>query len=487
MSETKSTEIIPAGGPSPGRDIVPVRERLIAESPVAIWDRADFEQMQRVGMVLTKSGLVPETLCNGKWFEDGKEVEGRLSDETIAARCVLICNQARLWGADPLNVLQCTSLINGRLMYEGKLVNAVVQHLTGVKLRFELGRWDKDHFEAVENRSGLNGLGEALAIRVFDPMDEEREVSGSAGMWKTTRAGNPWSNPGNWPRQLRYRGSREWARAYEPGAILGILADGDEDIDFTRIEARPVGLTERLPGNSVGAGFDKDHVEAETAAAPRRRKKGVVEPEEAMHAASEPEPEAVDAEVVDGAPERPTSPEADTATAGAPDVGSEPDTSGPATDVSDDGPEASDSGPSTDEADETSPEDQGEAEDPEGLPPEFEKFIDAVEAATEWPQVKKAMSEFWATDLFKGMALEVQNRTRANVWATCKENAEAGKIKMPDHADDVTAFRLWIETVTDKDAIKGTLDVLQRSASWVAGSENLHAAIAKAVRDRLEK
>lgn len=293
-----------------------------ATSDVAVWDTASFEHMKRVAVVLSQSGLVPETISHGEWQDEaGKTVKGYLGDGIVGARCTLICNQARLWGADPLNVLQCTSLINGRLMYEGKLIAAVVASMTGVKLRYRLGLWDTDHItfapmiQAVDDKGEgisdaygtpvvvadpafLYGAGERLAVRCYDPDDVERHVDGSVAQWKTTRSGNPWSSPSAWTRQLRYRASREWARAYEPGVILGILADGDQDIEEITQTVRPVGLMQRLSGEQSGDGFHAQQVEDQTGPKPKRRTKAEklaeealaaaeagVEPEEGMHAA----------------------------------------------------------------------------------------------------------------------------------------------------------------------------------------------------------
>lgn len=553
---------------TPGTAIA-VRERLIVQAPVAIWDTADFEQMQRVAVVLTKSGLVPDTLCKGKWMEDGKEVEGYLHESVVAARCTLVCNQARLWAADPLNVLQCTSLINGRLMYEGKLIAAVVASMTGVKLRYRFGVWKTDHIEFPDDESGLHGAGEALAVRCYDPDDDQRFVDGSVGMWKTTRAGNPWSSQNAWPRQLRYRASREWARAYEPGVILGILADGDQDIDEVTITAKPVGLMQRLKGEQTGDGFDKEAVDQQTEPAKKRRGRPpkVVEPEEAAEEPSNSEAEIITAsptdepdavveevstepdpaadkpshadtaphaepgevyllagdgynndkrritykdgvrfstvhkdsekkhtvyarhapEVVeeddDSAPasieeareqlERPTSAEEATETDTAPDAEDEPDTSEPATDASDDGPETSDSGPS--------------AEADESLSDDLAEFIDRVEGAPLWADVKKAMKDFFPTETFRNMATDRQNKIRASTWEACVERKAKGEMKdLPDHGQDVTAFRLWLEWIGDPDAINGTLYAIQRGDQWKAAPEPTKKALSDAVRARLE-
>lgn len=322
MSEDKTTGTAVAVRPPP------------ATSEVAVWDTASFEHMKRVAVVLSQSGLVPETISHGEWQDEtGKAMKGYLGDAIVGARCTLICNQARLWGADPLNVLQCTSLINGRLMYEGKLIAAVVASMTGVKLRYKLGLWDTDHItfaptiQAVDDRGEgvfdadgapvmvadpafLYGAGERLAVRCYDPDDVERHVDGSVAQWKTTRSGNPWSSPSAWTRQLRYRASREWARAYEPGVILGILADGDQDIEEITQTVRPVGLMQRLSGEQSGDGFHAQQVEDQTGPKPKRRTKAEklaeealaaaeagVEPEEGMHAA-EPVQESAEIEHV---------------------------------------------------------------------------------------------------------------------------------------------------------------------------------------------
>ena len=58
-------------------------------------------------------------------------------------------------------------------------------------------------------------------------------VTGTVGDWKTNGAGSPWKGESANERQLRYRGAREWSRAYAPAAILGIMAE-DEAQDFKK-------------------------------------------------------------------------------------------------------------------------------------------------------------------------------------------------------------------------------------------------------------
>jgi hypothetical protein len=248
MSETDnaSTTAEPQSTAVSVVDPKPKPPRLISTSDVAIWDTAALDHMGRVGRLMADSGLASETI-----FKDGDQPA---ADHTVVARMVMIANLARECAANPLMFLQGCSIISRKLHLEGKVVNAIIRARTGVVLRFTFGVWDTDHIEfppmipqldpAGEQMVGLDGkplfiadpaffhnVGERLAVRVSDPDDPERFVDGSVGLWKTDRKGSPWTAQGNWRRQLRYRGAPEWARAYEPGAVLGFYSDADEDLD----------------------------------------------------------------------------------------------------------------------------------------------------------------------------------------------------------------------------------------------------------------
>lgn len=251
--------------------IIPEKKRLVAHSDVAVYDTAAFEQMGRLAAVMADSWMLPETITHDK--------QGALPVETIRARAFMIIAEARELGIPPLAYGQCCSWIKGRLAKEGKLVNAIVRARTGIELAFEFGLWDVHHFVAVADKSELHGAGERLSIRCYDPARPEREVTGSVGMWRTTGAGSPWSSPNDWRRQLRYRAVPEWARAFEPGAILGISTDGEDfgdDIAPTTTKPPRVtrgtaakltqGAGEAAASTDAGGGpggFDKDAVDAE--------------------------------------------------------------------------------------------------------------------------------------------------------------------------------------------------------------------------------
>lgn len=186
-------------------------------------------------------------------------------------------------------------------------------------------------------------------------------------------------------------------------------------------------------------------------------------------------------EVPEGILERPTSPEGSTVTEVAPDAEPEPATSEPATTASDDGaPTGEDSGPSAPAAS-------------DGPPPEYAAYIEAVSAADTWKAVKKAMRDFFTTEFFKALTPEKQNKVRAMTWNACLDaKADGSLTDLPDHADDMTAFRLWIETVDDPDAIIGTKVILERQEEWTAalalvrGNDAQKGSQAKALMENID-
>lgn len=137
--------------------------------------------------------------------------------------CLAVSMQAMQWGMNPFAVAQKTHFVNGAIGYEAQLVNAVVQQSGAVASRF--------HYE-------YRGEGNALECRVGAVLRGEKEVT--YGEWLklsdvTTKNSPLWkTNP---RQQLGYLQIKNWARAYTPGAILGVYtADELEEIDMGAAE-----------------------------------------------------------------------------------------------------------------------------------------------------------------------------------------------------------------------------------------------------------
>jgi hypothetical protein len=90
------------------------------------------------------------------------------------------------------------------------------------------------------------------------------------------------------------------------------------------------------------------------------------------------------------------------------------------------------------------------------------------------------MQKFYNTDLFKSFIPDQQNKVRADTWGSLLER----KIPLPDHASDVSAFRLWIEHEEDADAIQGTLRALELDEGFKAKEPSFKQAIRQAVANR---
>ena len=185
-------------------------ELVTPKTGLAIFDTGQFQQLCAVAEALAKTPLIPASL------------KGKNHEETVA-NCLLVTEQSHRWGMSPFAVAQCASVIHGRLMWEGKLVHAVIQSLAGINLKYD-----------------ISGTGENMQVIVSGTLpgeDEPRTVEGTVKQWKTTGNGSPWSDPANYPRQLRYRGAREWSRAHNPAVMLGIVTDDEE---VTRVGMRNV-------------------------------------------------------------------------------------------------------------------------------------------------------------------------------------------------------------------------------------------------------
>lgn len=154
------------------------------------------------------------------------------------ADCLAVVMQAAQWGMNPFAVAQKTHVVNGALGYEAQLVNAVLEQSGAI-----LGRF---HYE-------YKGDGDALECRVAAvPRGEKDLVWGEWLACKsvTTKNSPLWkTNP---KQQLGYLQVKNWARAFKPGAILGVYT-ADELEDNPPPPFREMGAVEEVHGSERAA------------------------------------------------------------------------------------------------------------------------------------------------------------------------------------------------------------------------------------------
>jgi hypothetical protein len=184
-------------------------------SGLSLFDTGTFEQMGLIASKLAASSLIPETLRTEK--RNGKVVN--LPAEQVAANCFRIVEQSQRWGMSPFAVIDCASVVYGKLMWEGKVIAAALEATMGIRLDYD-----------------YSGQGEGRAIVVsgrFPDEEKIRQVEGNVKNWKTDQ----WKAT-DYDQRLAYRGAREWARRHAPGVILGVYSSDEiaesEMVNVTR-------------------------------------------------------------------------------------------------------------------------------------------------------------------------------------------------------------------------------------------------------------
>lgn len=157
--------------------------------------------------------------------------------------CLAVVMQAAQWGMNPFAVAQKTHVVNGALGYEAQLVNAVVQASGAIVGRFHYEY--RDDGDAVECRVGAILAGEN-DITFGEWLSAKSVTTKNSPLWKT--------NP---KQQLGYLQIKNWARAYTPGAILGVYSTDElEERDVTAegetIGADRASRTESIKAKLIG-------------------------------------------------------------------------------------------------------------------------------------------------------------------------------------------------------------------------------------------
>lgn len=159
-----------------------------------------FDEAVRLADTMAKAQLVPNHL------------RGKPAD------CLLVIEQAMRWGLSPYAIAQGTSLINGKLMFEGKIVAGVINAIGNLE-------------EALNYK--YNGAGDNRVVIVSGRLKGESESRIVEVRLKDARTTNAmWTKQPD--QQLAYYGARVWARRHKPELMLGVYAEDEFDaVDVT--------------------------------------------------------------------------------------------------------------------------------------------------------------------------------------------------------------------------------------------------------------
>jgi hypothetical protein len=203
-------------------------ESLLQRSftPLDLLQDDNFDKLWRMAEALANSALsVP------------KELKGNIGD------CLAIVTQAMIWGLNPFAVAQKAHVINGKLGYEAQLVNAVVMQSGAIRGSFSY----EYNGDACRVGAVLRGESE---ITWGEWLSAATVTVKNSPLWKT--------NP---KQQMGYLQVKNWARAYCPGALLGIYsADELEAMPEAMTPAETVKSLSNLPSlpGYQQADFDKN-------------------------------------------------------------------------------------------------------------------------------------------------------------------------------------------------------------------------------------
>lgn len=172
--------------------------------------------------------------------------------------CLMVIEASMRWQMSPFAVAQCTSVIQGKLMFEGKLVAAALNASGVLSARLDYDFSGKGNERAVTVKGTLRGETKPREVTVF-----LADAKTNNSMWT--------KQP---DQQLVYAGTRVWARRHAPEVMLGVYAPEEFDpatpFDGPTLEAKaeePV--TAGLASEARQAINDAVPLKAAAAAMPR--------------------------------------------------------------------------------------------------------------------------------------------------------------------------------------------------------------------------
>jgi len=131
--------------------------------------------------------------------------------------CIRVISQAAQWGMDFFGVADCTSIIHGKVMYEGKLISAVINARGNLKSRLRYDFEGEGNKRVLTVSGTIKGEDEARTIKLT--YDEACEVNKNGQMKKQPE------------QQMCYIGARIWARRHMPELMMGVYTPDEYDED----------------------------------------------------------------------------------------------------------------------------------------------------------------------------------------------------------------------------------------------------------------
>ena len=178
------------------------------------------------------------------------------------ADCLRVVLQAARWQMDPFAVADKTSVISGKLMFEGQLVSAVVNARGNLKKRLSYDYKGEGSSRVLTVSGTLQGEDEPRTIELTHALAT-----------KINRNGQVAINP---DQQMSYIGARIWARRHTPELMLGVYVPdemepeqpGAEPTNVTPAPDRPDPATLRKRGRPPSAPKDAIDIPATPAETP---------------------------------------------------------------------------------------------------------------------------------------------------------------------------------------------------------------------------
>ena len=168
---------------------------LPAQQPTGALSPQNMQDAVKLAEIMSTGKLLPAHL------------QGKPGD------CLMVIEQAIRWGMSPFAVAQATSVIQGQLMFEGKLVAAAI-HASGVlsgRLSFDFA-----------------GQGDSRKVIVKGTLRGEAAPREVEVILKDARTNNQlWQKQPD--QQLVYHGTRVWARRHAPEVMLGVYSPDEMD------------------------------------------------------------------------------------------------------------------------------------------------------------------------------------------------------------------------------------------------------------------